>query len=194
MNYVSSDFRKLDNREIVPIVYQHVNCHMIFDVKTEEIRRKARLVVGENMTEPPDTTTYEIAMSREKVMIVLTLSALNNFPVKIADIQNSYIAAPVVEKICLVLGCEFGEYSGKKEIVVRALYGLNSDRSAFRNHLSDCMKHLGFIPFPNDLGLWMIPMVRPKDGLNYYVYVLIYVNDVMVIHHDAKNFLRRIDK
>ena len=40
----------------------------------------------------------------------------------------------------------------------------------------------------------MKPMVRPDDGFNYYVYVLIYVDNVMVIHHDAQSVLRRIDK
>ena len=122
------------------------------------------------------------------------MAALYCLPLKVADIQNYYITASVTDKEWTFLGPDFGKYYGSKSIVVRALYGLKSAGSAFWNHLSDCMKHLGFIPCPNDLGLWMIPIVRPKDGLNYYVYVLIYVNDVMVIHHDAKNFLRRIDK
>ena len=37
-------------------------------------------------------------------------------------------------------------------------------------------------------------MLRPKCGFNYYAYVLIYVNDVMDIHHDADSVLRRVDK
>ena len=37
-------------------------------------------------------------------------------------------------------------------------------------------------------------MVRSDDGFNYYAYVLIYVDDVMVIHHDADGVIRRIDK
>ena len=37
-------------------------------------------------------------------------------------------------------------------------------------------------------------MVRSDDGFNYYAYVLIYVDDVMVIHHDADCVIRRIDK
>ena len=37
-------------------------------------------------------------------------------------------------------------------------------------------------------------MLRPKYGFNYYAYVLIYVNDVMDIHHDADSVLRRVDK
>ena len=37
-------------------------------------------------------------------------------------------------------------------------------------------------------------MVRPDYGFNYYAYVLIYVDDVMVIHHDTDSVLRIIDK
>ena len=37
-------------------------------------------------------------------------------------------------------------------------------------------------------------MVRPDDGFNYYAYVLIYLDDVMIIHHDAESVLRRIYK
>ena len=37
-------------------------------------------------------------------------------------------------------------------------------------------------------------MVMPDDGFIYYEYVLIYVYDVMVIHHDADSVLRIIDK
>ena len=40
----------------------------------------------------------------------------------------------------------------------------------------------------------MKPMVRPEDGFKYYAYVLLYVDDVMVTHHDTESILRRIDK
>ena len=56
------------------------------------------------------------------------------------------------------------------------------------------MNHLGFLPCPDDLYIWMEPMVRRDDGFNYDVYVLIYVDNFMVIHHDAESVLRRIDK
>ena len=37
-------------------------------------------------------------------------------------------------------------------------------------------------------------MVSPKDGFYHYTYVLIYVDDVMVINHDAESVLLRIYK
>ena len=102
--------------------------------------------------------------------------------------------APFIEKIWKVLGREFGEDAFKKAIVLRALYGLKSSRSALRNHLADCMKILGFLICPSDLNLWMNPIVRPEAGFNYYACVLIYVYYVMVIHHGSNNVLIRIDE
>ena len=37
-------------------------------------------------------------------------------------------------------------------------------------------------------------MVRPRYGFDYYAYVLIYVDNVMVIHHDTESVLWRINK
>ena len=43
----------------IPIGYQKVDCHMIFDIKMGEIfRRKARMVAGGYTTEMPATLTY----------------------------------------------------------------------------------------------------------------------------------------
>ena len=194
MKDVIPSFKKLYHGEIVPIGYQWINCHMIFDVKMEDFRRKARLVAGGHMTDPPATITYAILVSREKFMIALKLADLNDFPVKVVGIQNSYVTVPVTENIWTELGNEFGEYAGRKAIVVCALYGLNSAGAAFQNHLTDCMHHLGFLPCTSDLDIWMKPMVRPDDGFNYYAYVLIYVDNVMFIHHDVESVLRRIYK
>ena len=47
MKDVSPAFRKLGNRKIVPIRYQRVNFHMIFNVNMEYFCRKARLVTGD---------------------------------------------------------------------------------------------------------------------------------------------------
>ena len=126
--------------------------------------------------------------------IALTLAALNYLPFKVVDIHNAYIAAPVTEKIWTVIGQEFGEYAGRKAIVVRELCGLKSAGSDFRNYLADCVHHLGLLPCPSDLDLCMKPVLRSEDGFNYYAYVLIYFYCVMVIHNDADSVLRQIYK
>jgi hypothetical protein len=76
------------------------------------------------------------------------------------------------------VGPKFGSDAGKIAIVMCALYGLKSAGASFRNHLADCMTHLGFTPCLADPDLWMRPEVRPSDGMSYYAYVLLYVDDV----------------
>jgi hypothetical protein len=193
MANVRTAFRIAEDGEQIPIAYQQIRCHMVFDIKQEDFRRKARLVAGGHTTEPPATITYASVVSRESVRIALLLAALNDVEVKTADIENAYITAPCSEKIWTVLGPEFGPDAGKKAFVVRALYGLKSAGASFRNHLADCMRHLGFTPCLADPDLWLKAAEKP-DGSAYYAYVLLYVDDVMVIHHDAMSVLARIDK
>ena len=57
MNNVKVAFKVLEDGEEVPIGYDYVFCHMIFDVKTEDFYHKALLVAGGHMTETADTIT-----------------------------------------------------------------------------------------------------------------------------------------
>ena len=182
---VSPAFRKVDREDIVLIRYQHVNCHMILDVKMKGFCCKAMLLAGAHTTYPPDTITYAIVVSSDTVRILLTLDSLNDFPVKVENIQNAHITAPVTEKIWAL---------SLVKIVVGALYGLKSAGAAFWSHLVGFLHHLGLLPCPADLYIWMNLMVRSDYRFNYYAYSLIYVNDVMVIYHDAERLIRRIDK
>ena len=115
-------------------------------------------------------------MLRDTLRIALTLAALNDLPVKVADIQNAYIVVPVTENIWKVLGREFDEYYDRKAILVWSLYFLNSSGSAFRNHLADYMHHFELFTCPYDPYLWVKTMVRPEGWFDYYAYVLICVD------------------
>ena len=105
------------------------------------------------MVDNPETITYAGEVSRETVRIALKLASLNDLPVKVAYIQNSYTTAPTTEKIWKVLGQAFGENYGRKATVVQSLYGLKSAGSAFRNHLADCIHNLGLLTCTSNLDL-----------------------------------------
>ena len=157
---------------------------MIFDIKIEDFRRKARLVAGGHMTETPKCQTYSIVVSRETVIISLTISSLNDLEVKSGDIMNAYLTAPIREKVWTVLDKEWGPDAGKKAIIIRALYGLKSAGTAFRKHLADCMRVIGYKYCPAYHDLWYKAEVD-MDGDKYYAYVLCYVDDILVVHNDA---------
>jgi hypothetical protein len=67
------------------------------------------------------------------------MAALNNLEVKVGDVLNAYITAPIIEKVWTVLGPEFGPDAGKTAVIVRALYGLKSAGAAFCAHLASFM-------------------------------------------------------
>ena len=193
MKNVKVAFKPLDADEFVPRDHQFVRCHMIFDVKMEDFRRKARFVAGGHMTKAPSSMTYASVVSRETVRIALTIAALNALEVKCGDVMNAYIQAPVTEKVWTTLGIEFGEDSGKNAIIVRAIYGLKSSGAAFRKHLGECMTGMGYKSCLADPDLWMRAQSR-SDGTSYYSYILCYVDDVLVVHDKAQPVLDRIDK
>ena len=86
-------------KDQLPVGYQFMKCHMIFDVKFgENFRCKARLVAGGHMTETLATLTYSSVVSRDSVWIALTLAALNDLQVMSCDIQNAYLMADCWEK------------------------------------------------------------------------------------------------
>jgi hypothetical protein len=110
----------------------------------EDFRYKARCVAGGHTTDTLHSMTYTSVVSRESVRVAMTLAALNDLDVKMDDIENVYLTTPLTKKVWTVLGPEFGYDSGKRALIRRYLYGLKSAGAAFRNHLDECMKHLGW--------------------------------------------------
>jgi hypothetical protein len=177
-----------------PPTYQEIICHMIFDVKMEDFRRKAMFVAGGHTADTPHAMTYSSVVSRESVRIALTIAALNNLDVKMAHIENAYLTAPITEKVWTVPGPEFGYDAGKRALIVRDIYGLKSAGAAFRNHLAKFMKHLGWNPCRTDRDLWMKAETRPNDGVLYWAYILIYVYDILCVHHDPGSLMAKLDE
>jgi hypothetical protein len=166
MKNVRMSFKIINGEESVPPTYQEICCHMTFYVKMEDVRHKAGFVVGGYTTYTPHAIPYASVVSRESVRIALTLAALNDLDIKMADIENAYLTAPITEKVWTVLGPEFGDDNGKRALIVRALYGLKPAGATFRNHFDECMNHLGWHPCRDDRDLWMKAETRPDDGVS----------------------------
>ena len=61
------------------------------------------------MTKAQATFTYASIVSRETVGIALMITALNDLEFKLVDILNTYVQAPVTEKVWTTLSPEFGK-------------------------------------------------------------------------------------
>ena len=137
----------------------------------------------------PVGSTYAGLVSRDSVHISLTYASLNDIDVLAADIQNAYLQAPLSQKHYVICGEEFGlENVGKVALIRRALYGGKSAGSDFRNHLRECMFHLGFASCLADPDVWMRE-AQKSDGTAFWDYVLLYVDDALVISENAKHIL-----
>jgi hypothetical protein len=112
--------------------YQRIRCHMVFDVKMDNLARKARFVAGGHTTKTPASITYSSVVSQDSVRIAFLLAALNGMNVCVADVGNAYLIADCGEKIWTVAGPEFGSDAGAVMIVKKALYGLKSSGTAWR--------------------------------------------------------------
>jgi hypothetical protein len=54
----------MEDGEQVPVGYQLLKCHMIFDVKAGSLKRKARYDAGHNMTKAPSAIMYASVVIR----------------------------------------------------------------------------------------------------------------------------------
>ena len=170
----------------------YLECYMVFDVKMD-FTRKARFVANGSKT-PDLDHTYAGVVSRETIRIAFVYAALNGLDVTAGDIQNAYLTAPTSEKYWTVCGPEFGpELQGCKALIVRALYGTKCAGRDFRNHLRSCMELLNYQPCLADPDLWMRDAIN-SAGQEYYEYVLLYVDDCLVIGENAMEQIMQIDK
>jgi hypothetical protein len=99
---------------------------MICDVKMEDFRRKARFVSGGHTAATPHAMTYASVVSPELVRIALTLAALNDLEVKMADIENAYLTAPLLSKCGASLALSLVKTRERKPLLFKPYTVLNS--------------------------------------------------------------------
>ena len=185
MKNVAVAFHILDHGKNEPVGYEHITCHLIYDVKMD-LCRKARFVAGGHTTNPPAESTYAGVVSGESVMIAFMIAALNDLDIFDTDIQNAYLTAPCGENIIFTCDPEFGsEHRGKTAVLAQALYGLLSSGTAFRNHLASCMETLGYFLCKASPDVW-IWVARKSDGSEYYEYVMLCVDNCLAILENPK--------
>ena len=185
--YIAFDIR---SETQAPPGYRLIPHRIIFEIKMD-FTRKARLVAGGHKTDPPAQLTYSSVVSRESVRIGFLIAAMYDLEPLAADIGNAYLNAPTKEKYYIVTGPEFGPIEqGKIALIVRALYGLKSSGAMWRSHFAATLRDLGFTSSLADPDVWMRPSVLPGDhNQEYYEYVLVYVDDLLVISHRGQELL-----
>jgi hypothetical protein len=112
-------FKFLEEVEKVPIGYEWIKCHMVFDVKMD-FTRKARYVAGGHMADPPSSITYSSFVSRESIRIAFLIAALNEIDILACGIGNAYLNATPRERVYTTAGPKLGaELQGRNVLIVR---------------------------------------------------------------------------
>ena len=126
MRSVQVDFDIRKNGDTPPPGHQFIKCHMLLDVKMEDLQTKSRIVAGGHITDVPPTITYTSADSRDTARTALTMAALENINLKTADIMDTYTKAPQREKVYTIFGPQFGPDEGRIDIIIISVYRLKS--------------------------------------------------------------------
>ena len=185
-------FRVMDDDERMPVGFQEITCHLVFDVKFD-LQRKSRYVAGGHLVhKQPTYNTYSSVVSRESVRIGFLIAALNDLDVWAGDISNAYLHAKTKEKVWFRAGAEFGNQANRRVIIVRALYGLPGSGNAWRSALAGTLRnHMGYTSTLADPDVWYKAATK-ANGEEYYSYILIYVDDVLCIHEHPQTIMEMI--
>jgi hypothetical protein len=167
---------------------------LLAEMWSEFFIRKARYVAGEHMTDPPASITYSSVVSRDSVRIVFLLAALNDIDLLATDMEDAYLNALPHQKVYTTAGPEFGsEIQDRSLLIVRALYGLKSSGAVWRSHLANTLQSLGYTSCVADPDVWYCAAVKP-DGFHYYEYVLVYVDDLLVLSHQGHKTMTALEE
>ena len=144
--------------------YQKAPLRIIFNIKKKDLRRKAKLVVGEHKLDSSHLETYLSVIQLLSVCILLTVAAKNNLKVVSGDVGNAFLHAKPLEKVYTIAGSEFREREGCLVEIIRNMYGMASASRAFSLHLGDFIQSLGFEPTRANPDIWI---KSEEDGKSY---------------------------
>jgi hypothetical protein len=87
--------------------WQFAPMRMIFDVKQEDMRHKARFFMGGHVVDSSQHTTYSSTISDLSVCLLMLIAVQNQLSLMVGDVGNAFPTAPCAEKIWSIAGPEF---------------------------------------------------------------------------------------
>ena len=179
-------FEILEDGKTAPAGYTKVSGHLIWSVKMD-FTRKARWVLDGHKTPDPVGSKYAGVVSRESVRIAFTYAALNGIDVH-GRHQECLTSVTNIPEALHYLWTRV--WNGKcLAIMHRAVYGGKTSGRDYRDHLRSCMEFINFTSCPADPDVWMRSAIK-SDGTKCYGYVLLYVDDALVVSENAESILR----
>ena len=89
--------------------WQKAPLRMIYDIKNEDQRYKARLVVGGHKVDSTGYNTYSSQVDGISILLLFTIAQHVGLNIMTCDVSNTFVTAPNSEKVWAIAGDEFGE-------------------------------------------------------------------------------------
>ena len=170
--------------------YQFCPLRMIFDVKQEDLRRKARMVAGGHVINATMYESYASVVQIRTIRLLETIAMNEDLKFMTGDIGNAFVQAFTNEKVYSIAGQEFGKKKGCTIVIKKALYGLSTSARQWNLTLGDSIRGMGFSPTRSDPDLWM---KMANDG-DHYEYIATYVDDLIIISKNPEKYMDTIKK
>ena len=110
------------------------------------------------------------------------------------DILNVYDQRTVTEKVWTALGPKFSKNAKRPTVIIRALYGLKLAGAAFISLLARCIESYGYMPCKANLDFCLKPEISQEDVVQYFSYLMCYVNGILCIFYNADGVLQQLHK
>jgi Reverse transcriptase (RNA-dependent DNA polymerase) len=135
-------FIVLDSGEKIPIGYQKIPYHIVFDVKYD-LRHKARLVAGGNWIVNNKEDIYSGVACMDTVRIGFFLGEFYGLSCCVCDIGNAFSFGKTKEKVYITAGPDFGaSLHGENLIIDKSLYGLKTSAARFHENFADSLLNM----------------------------------------------------
>ena len=95
-------FKKIDEWQYAPM-------HMVFTIKQEDLRHKAKLVINGNVVDASNVNKYSPTVKITSVRLVFLMAVYKKLSIMTSGIMNAFPTAPCREKIWSRTSPEFGK-------------------------------------------------------------------------------------
>jgi hypothetical protein len=170
--------------------WQFAPMHMIFDIKQQDMRFKARLIVGGHVIDSSDYTTYSSVIENLSVRLLFLAAAHQGLGIMTGDIGNAFPTAPCAEKVWSKCGPEFGAQEGAIATLQWPLYGLKIASRSFHEFFGDTLQRMGFTPTRADQDLWY----RKADDHAGFEYIATHVDDIAIAATRPAEYMNMIEQ
>ncbi len=165
--------------------WQFAPLRMMFDIKQQDLKRKARLVIGGHVIDSSNHITFSSIILDISVKILMIIAVQNALSFMTADIGNVFCTAPCGENIWIREGEEFGA----RPVLKRALYGLKTASRSYHEFFGDSFLRMGFAPFRADQDSWW----RKSDDYEGHDNIATHVDDIISAEKDPSKYIAEIE-